>query len=782
MGGIPKRVSAGLGAAALLAVPALATAQEPKIPLAADPVTVPFPASAQRAEGRLIVSLAGMVPARVTLRASPLRLGDAVGFLRFPDNAGKDWLPLDRCPATGPCVVPFEVDRLWPAGTYKATVSASGPQDQSAAADIAVVRLAPLPDPVITGAAVHEGRLDVSAAGATPSTIALTVQNPAGAPPRSFELSVVPAAAGSGCAGGGIAATPASFRLAPGASQPISLSVGGCASLDSYAAVLLARDADDPASQATTLISVTGYSSMSWRQEELLFWVILGSLLSLLLNNVFPATRAKQALRTTLRQLQAALRDSGNAGAGLLDALAVEATRLKLSVRQISFWDPSKHAALLEAQTASASLATAVTLARRINLLRTSADGAAVSIAVHVLVRARLRDAEEALQAGDAQSAALRLNEAQDALAAARNDLAQKALRDSLIGGISKLMHERGIKRAPAPAAGGAVPALEQPADRHPIIAELVEQLELDVGGYDQLDGDDLLDAERDFYVADVWTEYVEPRLREQGLMATHGAAPPPPDPQVQQAWAEFSAAFLDCLRKSPNADCTQTLLHLIRRNTTPQEIAAALGRGEARIDCDPQPKFLEPVDIALVLTNPALGSVAAARRLASYAWTIGDGSSPPPDVDRCHHYFRPSLPGWVDRILRKPPLAYPVVVEVRVPFSGAKPVKFGVTVRPRPMPRVWTTMPMDLLSFTVTAAIAVVTAFGAKYATGVPNVIDWPDCLTAFMLGFGLDQLRDTVSTPPTPGSAPPPASAIAPPPSAALAPQPAAAPAAAS
>ena len=81
--------------------------------------------------------------------------------------------------------------------------------------------------------------------------------------------------------------------------------------------------------------------------------------------------------------------------------------------------------------------------------------------------------------------------------------------------------------------------------------------------------------------------------------------------------------------------------------------------------------------------------------------------------------------------------------------------------------------MPMDLLSFTVTAAIAVVTAFGAKYATGVPNVIDWPDCLTAFMLGFGLDQLRDTVSTPPTPGSAPP---------SAALAPQPAAAPAAAS
>ena len=54
----------------------------------------------------------------------------------------------------------------------------------------------------------------------------------------------------------------------------------------------------------------------------------------------------------------------------------------------------------------------------------------------------------------------------------------------------------------------------------------------------------------------------------------------------------------------------------------------------------------------------------------------------------------------------------------------------------------------MELATFGVTAAIAVVTAFGAHYASSLPNVITWSDWLSSFTFGFGLDQLRDTVTT----------------------------------
>jgi hypothetical protein len=49
-----------------------------------------------------------------------------------------------------------------------------------------------------------------------------------------------------------------------------------------------------------------------------------------------------------------------------------------------------------------------------------------------------------------------------------------------------------------------------------------------------------------------------------------------------------------------------------------------------------------------------------------------------------------------------------------------------------------------------------VVTAFATKYGSAVPNVIVWSDCVTAFTLGFALDQLRDTVTAPHASLSAP--------------------------
>jgi hypothetical protein len=37
-----------------------------------------------------------------------------------------------------------------------------------------------------------------------------------------------------------------------------------------------------------------------------------------------------------------------------------------------------------------------------------------------------------------------------------------------------------------------------------------------------------------------------------------------------------------------------------------------------------------------------------------------------------------------------------------------------------------------------------VLTAFAAQYGAGVPDTTDWKNCVTAFLFGFGIDQLRD--------------------------------------
>jgi hypothetical protein len=230
-------------------------------------------------------------------------------------------------------------------------------------------------------------------------------------------------------------------------------------------------------------------------------------------------------------------------------------------------------------------------------------------------------------------------------------------------------------------------------------------------------------------------------------------------------ALVSLSDALLECLLRNPKSDHVQVLLDLMRSEVTPDEVAAALARGEARIECDPRPKYLESVTFAFAFTNPLLNDVPAVRRLLTYSWSISDDTAPPPNVDRFRHYFRQPKLGW--RLLqRRPPPAtvgssvqppevkaaqtYSVTVTVGVPFTADKPHTLPERiVTPRRTTGVWWKVePMELASFGVTTAIAVVTAFGAHYASSLPNVITWSDWLSSFMLGFGLDQLRDTVTT----------------------------------
>jgi hypothetical protein len=338
--------------------------------------------------------------------------------------------------------------------------------------------------------------------------------------------------------------------------------------------------------------------------------------------------------------------------------------------------------------------------------------------------------------------------------------LDQAALRKSLKDRLSMLMRERGVAIDPAadvahpdasraeaadshasqdaqpdaPTGGAgrgpARPMLKQPVNRHPRIKAIIENLWQDTPDLDDMTT--RLEIERALYLADVWTKYVEPKLdafRDKGLVSR------------RPALVNLSNWLLDGMLHNPKSDHVQVLLDLLHSDLTPDEIASALDEG-ARIDCDLRPKYFESVRIAFVGSNPLFNDVPAAKRLLTYSWSIDDNTAKPPDVDSFRHYFRP--PGW------RKSRSHLITLSVGVPFTKHDPLQLkSQPMVPRDKTGWLKVEPMEWASFSVTTAIAIVTAFGAHYAGSLPNEITWSDWLSSFMLGFGLDQLRDTVNPP---------------------------------
>lgn len=761
--------------AALLVPPAPTSAQPASgsATLVPEHATLAIPAPKGEANGVLHVTLHGVELGDVTLRASPLMVGDTYAFVRFPDagsdvrspDAGSDLIRLDdkklQCQAGKECVVRYQVYDAWGTGVYQGTIDAYTTQGKIGTTPISAVRPVAAFRPVIASDYLRDGRIVFDATSG--SKFLLSVQNPAGSRPHKILLSGEPddPACGTpdGKPGAPVNFKPAAFDLEPGVAQNVVATVAPCVTAGTHLALLKTVNGNEQGLWTETVISLSKYAPAGLRQFWLLVFVIFGSVVSVLLNNIFPVNRTKNALRNDLRRADEALRDCPNAGPALIDSLEGEARRLRLSLQRIHFYDATKLAATQETQRGVAALVAAATLTQRISQMRSKVDGAIMSIATHAMIRAKIRDAEEALLAGEATAANDRLTEAQVELTTAIADVKQSILRESLTNDLPKLMHERGVLPDPpkpqampdatgAPqgesAPGAAAQLLKQPEDRNPRIKALVEQLGQDSQDLKTLTAQEMLDIERDFYVADVWTEYVEPKLKAFK------------DPELaarRPALEKLSESLLECLLSNPKSDHVQELLDLLRSDVTPDEIAGALQRGEARIECDPRPKCFEAVSIAFIFTNPVLNDVPAARRILNYQWSIDDNTRPPPDVDRFRHHFHQHKLVWRMPWDAPPSKSRTIELKVRVPFGNdttlhALPPKV-VTLR-RPTGGWWKVEPMEVASFAVTTSIAVVTAFGAHYASSLPNVITWSDWLSAFMLGFGLDQLRDTVNPPP--------------------------------
>src|SRR5262249_31000903 len=125
-------------------------------------------------------------------------------------------------------------------------------------------------------------------------------------------------------------------------------------------------------------------------------------------------------------------------------------------------------------------------------------------------------EAEELLVEADATSATLKLSEVQRLRAEAANAAEQAALAGTLRVGIQKLIDER-------PNPPGANLGLPEHAVhgahrivRNSQIQGLVTKLEKELKDLDKKTSQELLDIERDFYIADAWTEYVEPALERE--------------------------------------------------------------------------------------------------------------------------------------------------------------------------------------------------------------------------------------------------------------------------
>ena len=169
------------------------------------------------------MTLIGVDPADVTLRASPLTLGDSYAFVRFPDS-NQDLIGLkDKCQPGKECEIDYEVYDAWATGTYQGTIGAYAPRGSRCDADLGGSPTSPSD----RSSPARQCATAVSCLMQPRSSFLLSMQNPAGSPPQNILLSAEPA--DPDCAASAdISFAPSQFRLQPGSSQTVIATAAQC--------------------------------------------------------------------------------------------------------------------------------------------------------------------------------------------------------------------------------------------------------------------------------------------------------------------------------------------------------------------------------------------------------------------------------------------------------------------------------------------------------------------------------------------------------------------------
>lgn len=706
----------------LLASAWVVNAAEPTFSVIAEPANIPVSYRADKGEGQITVTTAAPegLPA-LYVRAFPLKLGNETASIVFR-GSGQGWIELPKTPDKKR-VIPFDVSGLEATGIYEGQIEVMSKEQNSAAVStkIVVVHSDPGFAPVVGGAAYKDGQISFTTADpAVPVTF--TVQLPATSRKRKLEIVL------SEPLGKLLEAIPAEFTLSPGESKTIHLKPNPDMPVKISTGALTIRDFNNKDLAAEVFVSATRVDSVGTRTKLLFASVFLGALISVLLNNIFPVSLAKRKTRQALTNIEGAIRSCGGVTPALLSDLLADSARVRLLNGAFGWYTTTKTEQMQQVATFVKELQDNVATANDISAQRLRSS--AISVRWSEQAEEKLCDAEKALIANKSDLAKKLVEEARTMIDNAASSAVLKELRTELAKDIDSLQ---------AKAAGGPPPHCPRPA----YIDALVKKLVADKAALQSLPDRQVLDMERDHHIAWTYVRDFEPN-------ATAGS-------NLEKSQDEF----LSALRNATTSTKTRMVVLLARAGLAPQDIADALAANKSpRIQSDDEVVAYQMADFRLVFDNPAF-DVDAVRRLCTYKWRFGD-NTPSPLSDFCRHFYLAPrdeesqlAKRTLRRIGRKLGLAapnsatYEVSVAVTPPVNGSAASSFykKVTVLPA-RERGVGAIGIEVATFFISFSIAVVAAYGAQYST-LPTADSWSVFITAFMFGFGLDQIRDRASPP---------------------------------
>ncbi len=707
--------------AVLLACSQLAGAADVAVTAVSEPATIRATYQQTSQSGHIIISTTAEkgLPA-LSLRAWTLTSGNAFATVGFPGNGGKDSIELAATPELKRDI-PIDITGLDVPGSYtgKVDVTVTG-QTTGTVVTIAVTRDDPNFAPVVGGPAYKDSRITITAADSS-EPASFTVQLPTNN--RKRELEIVLGQSLSE----GMTVTPQRFTALPGEQRVVFLALTDKMKLGTLTGTLTIRDVAHPDLAVELFVSATKVRNTTWRTILLLSFVLGGALVSVLFNNIFPVSLAKRRNRQALTECEAAIRACGTVSTTLRSALFAEAARLRLVNGSFSWYSTTKAEQIQQVRTLLKVLQDCVDAANSISNQRAMAAMAGpIPIRLLLQVEDKLTTAENNLVDRKLDAAKAKVDEAANLLTNGSTPANLAVLRTDLIRDIEKLLDVAGA------------------GDQRPdSIAALVAKLEAARQIPEGIEAADLLKLERDHYIARTFIcDFEHNRIADSNL-------------------AQFEAKFLSSLRDDTTSTTTRLLISLAQQKLAPADVAAAITPDQARIETADKIQVYEMGDFRFVFKDPALQRIGAARRLCTYEWNFRDGTVTPPS-DFCRHFFLAPrrgglygrIRGWLGALVRwlvggeRPEQRRDITVTVTPPLNTGEPTPFNKTITLLPkQDHGFGAIGIEVATFFVSFFMAVCAAFGTQYAT-LPTADSLSVFITAFLFGFGLDQIRDKTTT----------------------------------
>jgi hypothetical protein len=234
----------------------------------------------------------------------------------------------------------------------------------------------------------------------------------------------------------------------------------------------------------------------------------------------------------------------------------------------------------------------------------------------------------------------------------------------------------------------------------------------------------DLLYIEQDIANLETWIHVAEPRVSHD----PHRFGP---------FWCHLS----DALERTPKCGRTRLMIEMFRADITPADLGGTLTSKGAEIVGDNSPQEFEITTYRVRLKDDVLGQLPLAHQFLNYAWTFDDETVTPSHAYCCRHFFvrRKKRPHGGN------PDEFSARVVVTTPFAEGK-AHAEMTIKPHPRSGDFGYAMMETVSFSIFTLIAIISAYKTQYATSATSLAA-TDMVNAFLFGFGLDQLRDTVT-----------------------------------